>query len=88
MQSPFPSGPIPAVDPLSNAIVDVRSLLVLLHGKYNGDKELLVGELQQLANYLMREPGQQQCATQLRRMFNLVSDIAAAIDSVRVIPLA
>ncbi|WP_211617642.1 hypothetical protein [Hymenobacter psychrotolerans] len=60
----------------------------MLYAKHNGDREHLVGELHQLSNYLMREPEQQQDAATLRRMFNLVADLATALDSIKEIQVA
>ena len=56
----------------------------LVAEKYAGRTDLLVADLYQLTNYLMREPGQHpESAESLRRRFNLVADLAAAFDEVK-----
>ncbi|WP_022821923.1 hypothetical protein [Hymenobacter norwichensis] len=88
MQTQFPSGPIPAVDPVTNTIIDIRPLLTLLHTKYNGDKEQLVGDLHQLSDYIMRNPNdaEKDSAPKLRKMYGLIADLSVAFDSIREIP--
>ncbi|MCA8831980.1 hypothetical protein [Hymenobacter pini] len=86
MQTLIPDGPLPIVDPITHMTIDVRPIVLLLHQKYQGDKEQLVHELNQLNAYLMQERCAEESAAGLRQKYNLIADLAAAIDSVTIAP--
>lgn len=75
------SAPPPSVESASTRLQPIARLL---NEKYADRTELLVAELYQLSNHLMREPGQApETAASLRRRFNLLTDLAAAFDEVK-----
>jgi energy-converting hydrogenase Eha subunit H len=67
-------------------LVNFRPVLLLIYQDYDGDKDRLVDALHELSAYLQTVVTTDDSAKRLRRMLGIVSGLAAAADSVRVMP--
>lgn len=86
MQTELPASPRSADSSSSYEAANFLPLSTLVRDRFNGEPEYLVAELHSLGEYIMREKTQDDVsAEQLRRMYNLIHDLAAAIDSCKAV---
>ncbi|OUJ68812.1 hypothetical protein [Hymenobacter crusticola] len=80
----FPSEALFVKDPISGHELDMQPLLKMLHTRYQGDRNELTGDLQEVASYLIHEETECDSARKLRRVLGIVNAMHDAWESITI----
>ncbi|MBC6698098.1 hypothetical protein [Hymenobacter sp. BT190] len=84
----FPLDPILVVNPITRQVLNVQPLVELLHNRYAFDKGTVVEELDDIIEYITRDPQTDEPARKVLACIRTTKALLVAFDSLTTQPLA